>query len=102
MRPQIHVLTLGVANLERSLDFYRALGLDSPGIIGTEFPGGTAAMFELADGLILALYGATTSSRTRTQRSMRRGAGSSASATSSDRARRSTRFSPKRSRQGQR
>lgn len=57
MRPKIHVLTLGVADLERSLAFYRALGFESEGIIGTEFPGGTAAMFELEDGLILALYG---------------------------------------------
>ena len=57
------MLTLGVADLERSLAFYRALGFESPGIIGSEFersvesPGGAAAMFELAGGLILALYG---------------------------------------------
>jgi uncharacterized protein len=51
------VLTLGVADLERSLAFYRSLGLESEGIIGTEFPGGTAAMFELEGGLILSLYG---------------------------------------------
>lgn len=57
MRPRIHVLTLGVADLERSLAFYRALGLESEGIIGTEFPGGTAAMFDLDGGLTLALYG---------------------------------------------
>jgi uncharacterized protein len=57
MRPRIHVLTLGVADLERSLSFYRALGFESEGIIGTEFPGGTAAMFTLDGGLILALYG---------------------------------------------
>jgi uncharacterized protein len=57
MRPRIHVLTLGVADLERSLAFYRALGFESEGIIGTEFPGGTAAMFDLEDGLIFALYG---------------------------------------------
>lgn len=57
MRARIHVLTLGVADLERSLAFYRALGLKSEGIIGTEFPGGTAAMFQLEDGLTLALYG---------------------------------------------
>ena len=57
MQSRIHVITLGVANLERSLSFYRALGLESEGIIGTEFPGGTAAMFELEGGLILALYG---------------------------------------------
>jgi catechol 2,3-dioxygenase-like lactoylglutathione lyase family enzyme len=57
VQPRIHVLTLGVADLERSLAFYRALGFESPGIIGAEFPGGTAAMFELEDGLTLALYG---------------------------------------------
>ena len=57
MQPRIHVLTLGVADLERSLAFYRALGFDSEGIIGTEFPGGTAAMFDLRGGLVLALYG---------------------------------------------
>jgi catechol 2,3-dioxygenase-like lactoylglutathione lyase family enzyme len=58
-----HVLTLGVSDLGRSLEFYRALGFESPGVIGTEFersmewPGGAAAMFELAGGLTLALYG---------------------------------------------
>jgi catechol 2,3-dioxygenase-like lactoylglutathione lyase family enzyme len=65
MRPRIHVVTLGVGDLDRSLDFYRRLGLESPGVIGTEFradestPGGAAAMFELDGGLILALYGRT-------------------------------------------
>jgi uncharacterized protein len=63
VRPRIHVITLGVSNLERSLAFYRALGLQSAGVIGTEFvgddrsPGGAAAMFELDRGLTLALYG---------------------------------------------
>jgi catechol 2,3-dioxygenase-like lactoylglutathione lyase family enzyme len=63
MRSRIHVITLGVRDLERSLAFYRALGLESPGVIGTEFvgddttPGGAAALFELAGGLILSLYG---------------------------------------------
>ena len=57
MDPRIDVLTLGVADLERSLAFYRALGFESEGIIGTEFPGGTAAMFQLPNGLTLALYG---------------------------------------------
>ena len=63
MQPRIHVITLGVADLERSLAFYReGLGLESPGVIGTEFegdettPAGTAAMFELEDGTTLALY----------------------------------------------
>lgn len=57
MKPRIHVLTLGVADLERSLAFYRALGFESQGIIGTEFPGGAVALFELDEGLTLALYG---------------------------------------------
>ena len=63
MQPRIHVITLGVADLERSLAFYRALGLESPGVVGTEFvpddnaPGGAVALFELKAGLILSLYG---------------------------------------------
>jgi catechol 2,3-dioxygenase-like lactoylglutathione lyase family enzyme len=56
VKPRIHVLTLGVADLERSLAFYRAVGIESPGIIGTEFPGGAVALFELDRGLILSLY----------------------------------------------
>jgi uncharacterized protein len=51
------VLTLGVADLERSLAFYRALGFQSDGIICTEFPRGAVALFELEGGLILSLYG---------------------------------------------
>ena len=57
MQPRIHVITLGVADLERSLAFYRALGFQSEGVIGTEFPGGAAVMFDLQGGLILSLYG---------------------------------------------
>lgn len=63
MQPRIHVLTLGVRDLERSLAFYRALGLESPGVTATEFvgdeetPGGAIALFELRGGLILSLYG---------------------------------------------
>jgi uncharacterized protein len=52
-----------VSDLDRALAFYReGLGLDSPGVIGTEFtgdettPAGAAAMFELEGGLTLALY----------------------------------------------
>jgi catechol 2,3-dioxygenase-like lactoylglutathione lyase family enzyme len=63
MEPRIHVITLGVSDLERSLAFYRALGLESAGIIGTQYvadetnPGGAAVMFELDNRLTLALYG---------------------------------------------
>jgi catechol 2,3-dioxygenase-like lactoylglutathione lyase family enzyme len=62
MQPRIHVITLAVSDLERALDFYRALGLESSGVIGTEFtgddtnPSGSAAMFELEGGLVLSLY----------------------------------------------
>src|SRR5207248_9424699 len=63
MHPRIDVITLAVDDLERALAFYRdGLGLESPGVIGTEFggdettPAGAAAMFELQGGLVLALY----------------------------------------------
>lgn len=64
MQQRIHVVTLAVEDLERALAFYRdGLGLESPGIGGTEFvgddrsPGGAVAMFKLRGGLILSLYG---------------------------------------------
>jgi catechol 2,3-dioxygenase-like lactoylglutathione lyase family enzyme len=63
MQPRIDVITLAVSDLERALEFYRdGLGLDSPGVGGTEFPGdetspaGAVAMFQLQGGLILSLY----------------------------------------------
>lgn len=63
MQPRIHVLTLAVDDLDRALEFYRGgLGLESPGVIGTEFtgddttPAGAVAMFQLEGGLILSLY----------------------------------------------
>jgi catechol 2,3-dioxygenase-like lactoylglutathione lyase family enzyme len=57
------MITLGVSDLDRSLAFYRALGFESSGVIGTEFvgdattPGGAAVMFALDNDLTLALYG---------------------------------------------
>ena len=63
MQPRIHVITLAVSDLGRALEFYRdGLGLESTGVIGTEFagdetnPAGAVAMFQLHGGLILALY----------------------------------------------
>ncbi|NYJ03633.1 hypothetical protein HNR19_004331 [Nocardioides thalensis] len=62
MRHHISVITLAVDDLDRAVGFYRALGLETPGVIGTEFegdestPAGDVAMFKLAGGLILALY----------------------------------------------
>jgi len=57
MKPRITVLTIGVDNLERSLQFYRdGLGLPTEGIIGTEFEHGAVAFFDLQPGLKLAIW----------------------------------------------
>jgi catechol 2,3-dioxygenase-like lactoylglutathione lyase family enzyme len=63
MESRIHVITLAVADLERALAFYReGLGLESAGVIATEFvgddenPAGDIALLHLDGNLILALY----------------------------------------------
>ena len=63
MNPRISVITLGVTDLAKSLAFYRdGLGLQTTGIVGTEFrgdethPSGAIVMFELQNGVMLALY----------------------------------------------
>ena len=57
MKPRISVITIGVENLERSLQFYRdGLGLPTQGVIGTEFEHGAVAFFELQAGLKLAIW----------------------------------------------
>ena len=57
MKPRIKVITLAVADLERSLTFYRdGMGLPTEGIIGTEFEAGAVVFFTINDDLILALY----------------------------------------------
>ncbi len=63
MEPRIDIITLAVGDLERALDFYRdGLGLESRGVIATEFvgddvePAGAIAMFKLRGGLILSIY----------------------------------------------
>jgi uncharacterized protein len=57
MKPRITVLTLGVADLEQSLAFYRdGLGLPTEGIIGREFEHGAVAFFELSGRLKLAIW----------------------------------------------
>jgi len=62
MRPHIDVVTLAVADLDRALAFYRALGLESDGVIATEYagdedtPAGAIALFPLAGCLLLAIY----------------------------------------------
>lgn len=63
MKARIHVITLGVSDLEQALEFYRdGLGFETAGVIGTEFvgdetnPSGAAVLFQLQGGLILSLY----------------------------------------------
>ncbi len=57
MEPRITVITLGVDNLERSLQFYReGLGLPSQGIEDSDVENGAVAFFDLQGGLKLALF----------------------------------------------
>jgi hypothetical protein len=57
VKPRIKVITLGVADLENSLAFYRdGMGLPTEGIVGTEFEDGAVVFFNMNDDLILALY----------------------------------------------
>lgn len=57
MQPRVSVITLAVADLERSLRFYRdGLGLSTAGIIGTEFKHGAVVFIDLQPGLKLALW----------------------------------------------
>ena len=57
MRPHITLITLGVDDLERAVQFYRdGLGLPTQGIIGKEFEYGAVAFFDLKSGLKLALW----------------------------------------------
>jgi uncharacterized protein len=57
MKPRITLVTIGVDDLERSLQFYRdGLGLKTEGIVGTEFEYGAVAFFDLQSGLKLAIW----------------------------------------------
>ena len=62
MEPRLDVITLAVADLELALGFYRRLGFESTGIVGTEWTdeltgaNGAVAIFRLEGGLLLNLY----------------------------------------------
>jgi uncharacterized protein len=57
MKPRITVITLGVNDLEKAVEFYRdGLGFPTQGVVGTEFEHGAVAFFDLQDGLKLALW----------------------------------------------
>lgn len=56
MKPRISVITIGVDDLHRAVAFYRALGLETDGIVGEEFEHGAVAFFDLQSGLKLAVW----------------------------------------------
>ena len=62
MEPRLDVITLAVADLDLTLAFYRRLGLESKGVVGSEWAdektgaNGAIAMFKLDGGLLLNLY----------------------------------------------
>ncbi|EUJ21796.1 VOC family protein [Listeria aquatica] len=57
MKARVTVLTLGVADLERAVAFYRdGLKFATEGIIGQEFEHGAVAFFDLESGMKLALW----------------------------------------------
>jgi len=57
MKPRITLLTIGVDDLDRAVEFYRdGLGLSTNGIVGKEFDHGAVAFFDLQAGLKLALW----------------------------------------------
>lgn len=57
MKQQITVITLGVDDLKKSLEFYQdGLGFTTSGIIGEEFEYGAVVFIELQKGLKLALW----------------------------------------------
>jgi catechol 2,3-dioxygenase-like lactoylglutathione lyase family enzyme len=57
MQPRITVITLGVDDLDRAVRFYgEGLGLQTKGVVGTEFEFGAVAFFDLQAGLKLAVW----------------------------------------------
>jgi catechol 2,3-dioxygenase-like lactoylglutathione lyase family enzyme len=57
MKPRISLLTIAVADLERSLRFYRdGMGLPTRGIVGQEFEHGAVVFIDLQAGVKLALW----------------------------------------------
>ena len=57
MKQRINLLTLGVKDLQKSMEFYRdRMGWQTKGIVGTEFENGAVVMFELDKGRMLCLY----------------------------------------------
>ncbi|PWT73464.1 MAG: glyoxalase [Bacteroidetes bacterium] len=57
MKQRINILTLGVNDLEKALEFYqKGLRWKTKGIVGTEYENGAVVLFELDNGAMLSLY----------------------------------------------
>ena len=57
MKQRINLLTFGVSDLKKSLQFYqKGLGWQTQGIVGEEYKNGAAVLFELDNGMMLCLY----------------------------------------------
>jgi len=57
MKPRITLLTIGVDDLERAVEFYRdGLGLPTNGIVGKEFEHGAVAFFDLQEELKITVW----------------------------------------------
>jgi catechol 2,3-dioxygenase-like lactoylglutathione lyase family enzyme len=64
MKNHITFITLGVDDLEKSVNFYQnGLGFTTKGIIGQEFENGAVAFFDMQPGLKLALWPKTSIAR---------------------------------------
>jgi len=60
MKPQIHTITLGVEDLEKSVSFYRdIIGWRTDGIVGSEFGNMAVAIFNMQRGSRLQLFSKT-------------------------------------------
>jgi hypothetical protein len=56
MKQRINLVTLGVNDLNKSMEFYQKMGWQTNGIVGTEYENGAVVMFELGSSMMLCLY----------------------------------------------
>lgn len=57
MKQQINILTVGVDDPRRSMQFYQdAFDWKTKGVVGDEFENGAIVIFELDNGMNLSLY----------------------------------------------
>ena len=57
MKPRITVITIGVDDLQKAVDFYAdGLGFPTDGIVGEDLEYGAVAFFDLENGLKLAVW----------------------------------------------